>query len=232
MIPRRQGFSAQDFVNADFRALPKLEIWSAAEINGANGAFARATNTIYLSREFLSQNPTNPNAVSNVLLEEIGHYIDSRLNTSDAVGDEGEIFSSLVQGQTVSSQQLQTLKTEDDSAVVNLNGQSVAVEQSLSLVDQLGDVLAPTATINMTYTGFTPAAQSTFQYAVGIWESLIKSPVTIEVQANWTPLGVNELGQKIIGSAGPAELRYNFSNAPVADTWYPIALANSLAGRI
>lgn len=44
---------AQDFVNADFRALPNLEIRPAAEINGANGAFASATNTIYLSREFL-----------------------------------------------------------------------------------------------------------------------------------------------------------------------------------
>lgn len=46
--------------------------------------FACTTNTIYLSQEYLTQNATNPRAVTAMLLEQIGHYIDSRINTSDA----------------------------------------------------------------------------------------------------------------------------------------------------
>ena len=82
-----------------------------------------------------------------------------------------------------------------------------------------------TATINVTYNGFSAAAQAAFQYAVDIWETKIVSTVPIEVVANWTPL---ESG--ILGSAGPHYITQNFSNAPVAYTWYHAALANALIG--
>ncbi|HEY1014684.1 MAG TPA: hypothetical protein VGE07_18380, partial [Herpetosiphonaceae bacterium] len=84
---------------------------------------------------------------------------------------------------------------------------------------------APTATINVTYTGFTPQAQAAFEYAATIWEGLLVSGVTIEVQASWEPLGTG-----ILGSAGPSSLRRDFAAAPQAATWYPIAIANKLAG--
>lgn len=80
-----------DWAKGDFTALPEIEIRSAAEINGAMGAFAKATNTIYLSKEYLAQNAGNPEAIARVLLEEVGHYIDSRVNKFDAQGDEGAI---------------------------------------------------------------------------------------------------------------------------------------------
>ncbi len=124
------GSLVEGWAAGDFGTLPKLEIRSAAEINGANGAFASSNNTVYLSREFLSQNAGNPGAVTNVLLEEIGHYLDSHLNTIDASGDEGAIFSALVQGQSLTLQQLQLLRGEDDSATVGLDGYTVAVEQA------------------------------------------------------------------------------------------------------
>jgi hypothetical protein len=53
------------------------------------------------------------------------------------------------------------------------------------------------ATIEVTYTGFTPEAEAAFQTAVDIWESLISSPVTIRIQAQWTPLSSG-----VLGSAG------------------------------
>ncbi len=85
----------------------------------------------------------------------------------------------------------------------------------------------PTSTINVNYNGFSTQAQAAFEYAVDIWENLIVSPVPIEVEANWTPLGKDT---NILGSAGPNDYDYNFDNAAYANTLYPIALANSLAG--
>ncbi len=48
-------------------------------LNGANGAYAAATNTIYLSHEFVEQQDLG--AIVNLLLEEIVHFIDGP-NTS------------------------------------------------------------------------------------------------------------------------------------------------------
>ncbi|RQH19853.1 polysaccharide deacetylase, partial [Okeania hirsuta] len=78
--------------------LPKIDIRSAAEINGANGAFAGANNTIYLTTEYLSQNVGNGAAIANLLLEEVGHFVDYEINQVDTSGDEGDIFAHLVQG--------------------------------------------------------------------------------------------------------------------------------------
>ena len=62
--------------------------------------------------------------------EEIGHYLDSQLNASDAATDEGAIFSGLVQGKTFDKQQLHSLKAEDNSATVKLDGQTFSIEQA------------------------------------------------------------------------------------------------------
>src|SRR5262245_6992192 len=46
-----------------------------------------------------------------------------------------------------------------------------------------------TATIIVTYNGFSPEAQAAFQAAVNIWQLTISSRVPIRIQANWTTLG-------------------------------------------
>lgn len=120
----------QQLTAGNFEGLPKIEIRPADEINGANGAFSKDTNTIYLSREYLSQNSINPNAVANVLLEEIGHFVDAQINSSDAYGDEGAIFSALAQGVPIDEPALQALKAENDTAIITLDRQFVAIEQS------------------------------------------------------------------------------------------------------
>ncbi|MDX1420149.1 MAG: hypothetical protein R3181_09295 [Rubricoccaceae bacterium] len=81
------------------------------------------------------------------------------------------------------------------------------------------------ADIRVTYDGFSDDAQAAFQAAVDVWAEHITSPVPIRINARCTDLGGN-----LLGSAGPFLVR-NFGGAPVANTWYPYALADALSGR-
>jgi hypothetical protein len=82
------------------------------------------------------------------------------------------------------------------------------------------------AVFNVTYNGFSNEAKQAFQRAVDIWSGIVASPVPIKVIANWTPLAPG-----VLGSAGPKTFYRNFPNAPQANTFYPIPLANKLAGQ-
>ena len=114
----------------NFSMLPQIEVRSRSEINGANGAYAAALDTIFISKEFLEQNAGNLDAIASVILEENGHAVDARLNELDSLGDEGATFSALVRGENLTSQQLMALRTEDDTATVTLDGQVVEIEQN------------------------------------------------------------------------------------------------------
>ena len=79
------------------------------------------------------------------------------------------------------------------------------------------------ATFSVTYTGFTAPAQAAFQRAVDIWSTLITTPLTIRVTANFSALGAG-----VLGSAGPHFLR-GVSVSGVT-SWYPDALCDKLIG--
>ncbi|MFB2982484.1 PA14 domain-containing protein [Microseira sp. BLCC-F43] len=131
--PKVANDLVQKLAKGDFTELPAIKILPSAAINGANGAFAKATNTIYLSSEFVSKNAVNPQTIASVILEETGHYIDSQINTKDAAGDEGDIFARVVQGKTISAGELLELKAEDDTALISLDGQAFWIEQASSI---------------------------------------------------------------------------------------------------
>ncbi|WP_071189238.1 bluetail domain-containing putative surface protein [Trichormus sp. NMC-1] len=114
----------------DFSDIPTIEIVNRNDINGANGAFAVATGKIYLSQEFITANANNLDAIVAVLLEEYGHYVDSQINTTDAAGDEGYVFARLVEGKSISEQELAVLQAEDDSATVTVDGNLITIEQN------------------------------------------------------------------------------------------------------
>lgn len=80
------------------------------------------------------------------------------------------------------------------------------------------------ARIEVTYHGFSAAAQAAFAYAVSIWEAHISTPVVIHIDATWEPLE-----EGVLGSAGP-RLVANFEETVFVDTWYPTPLAEALAG--
>ncbi|HEY9693663.1 MAG TPA: hypothetical protein V6D15_15775 [Oculatellaceae cyanobacterium] len=121
---------ATDWTQGNFQMLPEIELRSTKEINSAFGAFCQTTNKIYLAKEFLQFYAGNIETLSSILLEEIGHYIDTQINQIETPGDEGAIFSALVRGEPLNEAQLESLRAEDDWATILLDGQLVQIEQA------------------------------------------------------------------------------------------------------
>jgi hypothetical protein len=80
-------------------------------------------------------------------------------------------------------------------------------------------------------TGATLGAQrqNAFQFAANLWGGLVTSSVTIRVGAHFDPLTCSST-RAMLGQAGPTTVHRDFAGALRANTWYPQALANSLAG--
>jgi trimeric autotransporter adhesin len=120
----------QQWLKGDFSIIPPVDILSHGELNNANGGYAASEDKIFVSSDFLARNQGNSNTITGLLLEEIGHKIDRFFNGDiDSAGDEGDIFSRLVSGQTLSAQTLAQLKAEDDTAVIIVDGKVVSIEQ-------------------------------------------------------------------------------------------------------
>jgi hypothetical protein len=120
----------QQWKSRNFSQLPPIEVLSPQVLGTAKGAYSSSTNKIYLSASFL--NTASSAAIVNVILEEIGHYVDAQINQVDSAGDEGEIFANLVSGKSLTPTELAQLKGENDHAVINLGGQAVEIEMAFS----------------------------------------------------------------------------------------------------
>jgi hypothetical protein len=104
-----------------------LEILAGEALSGINGAYTSAApdggERIYLNAAWLQG--ASAAQIEAVLLEELGHAIDTRLNgTKDSPGDEGEIFSALLRGQQAAA----SAATENDQRLISINGISTAIE--------------------------------------------------------------------------------------------------------
>ena len=82
------------------------------------------------------------------------------------------------------------------------------------------------AYIEVAYINFPEEAKQAFEYAVSIWESLLTTNVTINVQAEWKPLEGNT-----IALSRPSMFYHNFDGAQLQNVYYPVALAEKLSGR-
>jgi hypothetical protein len=117
----------------DFSSFPQIEILDSSILGNASGAYGTSTNKIYLAANFLDT-ATETDIIA-VLLEEYGHFIDAHINQTDSAGDEGDIFSNLVRGNSLSAGTLQALKGENDWATITVGGQSIQIEQALAPAD-------------------------------------------------------------------------------------------------
>lgn len=107
---------------------PTITLLPLAELN-AYGAYAAEIDRLFLAQELVDSPSLHPLAMD-VLLEEMGHWLDNRLNLTDSPGDEGAIFSALVQQRYLSTAELAYLQAKDDWATLLWQGQPLAVQQS------------------------------------------------------------------------------------------------------
>ena len=68
------------------------------------------------------------------------------------------------------------------------------------------------------------------QAAADFWGARLESDVIIRISINMDPLFCSAFSASL-GQAGAVTNFANFPNAPRPDTFYPVALANSLAGQ-
>jgi len=113
--------------SGNFSQFPKIEIVSSDVLGTANGAYASRSNTIYLSAQFLAI--ASQESLSNLILEEFGHFVGAQVNSVDSAGDEGAIFAALVQGESLDLETLQALRSEDDRGAITINGEVIQVEK-------------------------------------------------------------------------------------------------------
>ena len=104
----------------------------------------------------------------------------------------------------------------------------IGVSEKLKQWRKHGTSRIKSATIMVDYINFPSdnLAKTAFQFAVDIWESELVSSVPIRIRAEWKPLEGSVLGEAVWGRAYA-----NFGGEQHMNTFYPVALAEKLAGR-
>ena len=137
----------QRTLDGDFGWMPDIAVMTSAEmadVSGqqtggtALGAYDASSDTIYLSAELLAGDPAR---AVDILTEEVGHAIDVRVNESDSLGDEGELFSRLVSGEEVTPEELAALRAENDHGVIYIDGRAVEVEYGCNPFKAVGNLI-------------------------------------------------------------------------------------------
>lgn len=125
-----------------------------------------------------------------------------------------------------------TLKTQDFSENIPIlsakRSNSFTFIQPSPFIQNRLAANARTSIIKLIYGRNVPQrVRAAFRYAANIWQTLISSRVPIKIQVNW-----QKGDESILSFGGPTQFWRNFSSTvPFENTWYPVALANKLAGR-
>jgi hypothetical protein len=113
----------QQILRGDFTWAPKVRIVGDESLAGARGAYDAKTGTVYLSSSIPSKFER-----TFVYIEELGHHLDTLLNTADAPGDEGALFRLALTRQAVEKQMIERIRTDNHVGTMMVDGQSVEVE--------------------------------------------------------------------------------------------------------
>jgi hypothetical protein len=95
------------------------------------------------------------------------------------------------------------------------------------LVNRLKSGAGKTCDIVVTYINFPDTAKKAFDYAIGLWEQLIQSEVPIYLTAEWKSMDK----KNTLANCGPSAYYRNLDGLYFADRFYPVAIAEKLAGE-
>ena len=113
-----------------------------------------------------------------------------------------------------------------------VTGSAYATQITISNLDAAGEGFNDTTPVSSVGSnpGTTLGEQrlKVFEHAAKIWESIVDSNVETIVEARFDPQTCTATSA-ILGSAGANTLHRDFANAPLSNTWYSGAQANSLA---
>ncbi|CAM3493487.1 DUF4157 domain-containing protein [Corallococcus sp. ZKHCc1 1396] len=112
----------QQAQQGDFGWLPQVKTVSAETLQGAHGAYDAESGTVLLNESL------DPSTAASTFVEEAGHHLDTKLNTQDTVGDEGELFRRVLSGEKLSTQQVADIRAENDKGLIHVDGKATSVE--------------------------------------------------------------------------------------------------------
>ncbi|MBS9770267.1 MAG: VCBS repeat-containing protein, partial [Trichodesmium erythraeum GBRTRLIN201] len=121
--------------------LPDIQVLPAADMDPVVGGFDSLTGTIYLADSlWLDTCGAEDGVLEDVLLEELGHFLDSQLSESDSPGDEGELWAGLVKGEELTESEVLRLRAQDDRVEIWVWGILVEVEATQEVYfERVGD---------------------------------------------------------------------------------------------
>ncbi|MCY1020155.1 hypothetical protein [Pyxidicoccus sp. MSG2] len=106
----------------DFSWLPPVKQVPADQLNGANGAYDAESGTVYINQDL------DPALAASTYVEEAGHHLDTKLNSKDSAGDEGELFRRILSGEKLTPSQVSEIRAENDKGTIYVDGKAKEVE--------------------------------------------------------------------------------------------------------
>ncbi len=100
-----------------FDDLPEFRLVEDSILLGHPAAYAASLHAVLLAQGWMDHPGTHPQAVLRVLLEEVGHGLDTILNEQDTPGDEGALFAALVMGDCLSVNEFAAMRAERGGSV-------------------------------------------------------------------------------------------------------------------
>jgi len=110
------------FRKGDFSLLPPVTILPPVDMPNLWGGYSRILGQIFISAD------CPPHLQTEILLEEIGHFLDQELCVEETPGDEGVLFAAAVLNRNPENQQRTQWATETELHAVTFQGRSHLVE--------------------------------------------------------------------------------------------------------
>ncbi|MFM9111240.1 MAG: Ig-like domain-containing protein, partial [Prochlorococcaceae cyanobacterium] len=157
----------------------RQEVRSTAELGGAHGAFAAAgpdgEAVLYINASSVPL--LSANALTRLVLEETGHWIDHQLNGSaDSLGDEGEAFAAQLLGLALSDEERGRIRRDRDAALLTIVGVCVAVELSAGTLAGTGQGVNPSTGVRIDPNWDVVAWPASYTGATGAYDAFNPQP--------------------------------------------------------